>query len=570
MEYFNLLQFKKEPFSNSPEPEFLFTSPQHNTCLQGLELAVRLRRGLNIVIGAVGTGKTTLCRKFIQDLSAPAESDSSTIETFLLLDPAAESRLSFVKAVASVLGISDISGDDQEWQIKEKIKRFLFEQGVQDQKNIVLIIDEGQKIPDDCLEILREFLNYETNSFKLLQIVIFAQPEFRKSLAARANLLDRVNYLYHLQPLSFWQTRAMIKHRISLASQNPARHPLLTFSGMLAVYLATAGYPRKVVSLCHQILLMLIIRGKSKAGWFLVRNCASKPNGRTFRRVTWATLSFLMLAGLLVSTVFYLNEPKNHGDQIQKQRILSSIDIYKKESFIPLPAKMDSVKTSEKIPPPTEMDSIKTSEKIVPSAKMDSIKTSEKIVPSAKMDSVKTSEKIAPHAKMNSIKTSEKIPDYLGKIAFKKRMTIWQVLHIIYGEYNADIKQLFLAANPQIKDVDYIRAGAVIQVPSVQEKARPLKKDTIIVSLKNSKELETSYYSFIEKKDMVNMPALLFLSFWNKREGKQFVIALDERFTSIEAARDAIGRLPAEYADSAQILSQWDGDIIFLNKRFLQ
>ncbi|KAF0157766.1 MAG: hypothetical protein FD159_1342 [Syntrophaceae bacterium] len=555
MEYFNLLQFKKEPFSNSPEPEFLFTSPQHKTCLQGLELAVRLRRGLNIVIGAVGTGKTTLCRKFIQDLSAPAESDSSTIETFLLLDPAAESRLSFVKAVASVLGISDISGDDQEWQIKEKIKRFLFEQGVQDQKNIVLIIDEGQKIPDDCLEILREFLNYETNSFKLLQIVIFAQPEFRKSLAARANLLDRVNYLYHLQPLSFWQTKAMIKHRISFASQDPARHSLLTFGGMLAVYVATAGYPRKVVSLCHQILLMLIISGKSKAGWFMVRNCASKTNGRTFRRVTWVTLIFLILAVLLISTVYYLNEPKNHGHQIQKQRVLSSMDSDKREPFSPPPAEMDSVKTPEKIAPPAEMDSVKTSEKVPPPAEM---------------DSVKNPEKIAPSAKMNSVQTSKKIPDYLGKIAFKKRMTIWQVLHIVYGEFNADIKRLFIAANPQIKNVDYVHAGAVIQVPSIKEKAQSMKKDTIIVSLENGKELGTIYYSFIEKKDIDNMPVLLLLSFWNKREGKHFSIALDERFTSIEAARDAIGRLPAELAASAQILSQWDGDIVFFNKRFLQ
>jgi general secretion pathway protein A len=525
MEYFNLLQFKKEPFSNSPEPEFLFTSSQYKICLQGLELAVRLRRGLNIVIGAVGTGKTTLCRKFIQNLSAPIESDSSTIETFLLLDPAAESRLSFVKAVASVLGISNISGDDQEWQIKEIIKRFLFERGVQDQKNIVLIIDEGQKIPDDCLEILREFLNYETNSFKLLQIVIFAQPEFRKSLAARANLLDRVNYLYHLQPLSFWQMKAMIKHRISFASQDPMRQSLLTFGGVLAVYVATAGYPRKVVSLCHQILLMLIISGKSKAGWFLVRNCVSKTNGRTLRRVTWAMLSFLMLAVLLISTVFYLNEPKNHGNQIQNQRVLSSMDSYKREPFSPPPTEMDSVKTSEKIAPPAEMD---------------------------------------------SVETPKEIPDYLGKIAFKKRMTIWQVLHIVYGEVNAESKQLIVAANPLIKNVEYVHAGAVIQVPSIQEKAQPLKKDTIIVSLENGKELETIYYSFIEKKDMVNMPALLLLSFWNKREGRQFSIALDERFMSIEAARDAIRRLPAEIAASAQILSQWDGDIVFFNKRFLQ
>ena len=72
--------------------------------------------------------------------------------------------------------------DDDEWHIKEKFKKFLFEKGVDEQKNIVLIIDEGQKIPDDCLEILREFLNYETNNSKLLQIVIFAQPEIDQSL----------------------------------------------------------------------------------------------------------------------------------------------------------------------------------------------------------------------------------------------------------------------------------------------------------------------------------------------------------------------------------------------------
>ncbi|MDD4861657.1 MAG: AAA family ATPase, partial [Smithellaceae bacterium] len=209
MEYFNLLEFNKEPFSNSPEPEFLFTAPQYNACLQRLELAVRLRRGLNIVIGAVGTGKTTLCRKLIQVLSAADAGGATAVETFLLLDPAVESRLEFARTVASVLGVASVAEDDNEWQIKEKIKTFLFEQGVRNQKNITLVIDEGQKIPGDCLEILREFLNYETNSFKLLQIIIFAQPEFRKNLAARANLLDRVNYLCNLKPLSFRQTKAM-------------------------------------------------------------------------------------------------------------------------------------------------------------------------------------------------------------------------------------------------------------------------------------------------------------------------------------------------------------------------
>ncbi|MFZ2418312.1 MAG: hypothetical protein WAW22_07315, partial [Smithellaceae bacterium] len=91
MEYFNLLHFNKEPFSNSPEPEFLFAAEQHSSCLQMLELAVRLRRGLNVVIGDIGTGKTTLCRKLIQNLAVPSSADTPAIDTFLLLDPAVES-----------------------------------------------------------------------------------------------------------------------------------------------------------------------------------------------------------------------------------------------------------------------------------------------------------------------------------------------------------------------------------------------------------------------------------------------------------------------------------------------
>ncbi len=524
MEYFNLLEFNKEPFSNSPEPEFLFASPQHNTCLQRIELAVRLRRGLNIVIGAVGTGKTTLCRKLIQNLSLPAAGDSPEIETFLLLDPAVAGRLDFVKTVASILGISDIAGADNEWQIKEKIKNFLFEKGVEEQKNIVLIMDEGQKIPDDCLEILREFLNYETNSFKLLQIIIFAQPEFKKSLAARANLLDRVNTLYYLQPLSFRQTKAMIEHRISIASQDPGRHPLFTFDGILAVYIATAGYPRKVVSLCHQVLIALIIRGKRQAGWLLVRSCVRKMSGRVLERLTWVTPGLLILALGLVFTYFYLNEPKDQGTPIQNQRVLSGIDI-KRETLIPSSSGINSAKTHENIPAPAGMDSV------------------------------------GPYVK---------VPDYLGTMAVKKRMTLWRVLENIYGDGGKEITKKLINANPHIKNINSTAPGTVIHVPSIPEKARLMKPDTIIVSLENSKELESIYYSFIEKKSQGHRPKMLFLALWNKREGGQFMIVLDQRFTSMEEAKEAIHRLPSALAVSAKVMSKWDGDTVFYNSGFMK
>ena len=312
MEYYQILNFKKEPFSNSPEPEFLFQSPQHTTCLQMLELAVRLRRGLNVVIGDVGTGKTTLCRKLIQDFSFTA-ADSSEIETHLLLDPALANTQEFLQTVALLLGIKDSESQQDEWHLKERIKNYLFSKGVDEEKIIVLIIDEGQKIPEGCLEVLREFLNYETNSQKLLQIIIFAQKEFQTTLKKYNNLSDRVNFLYYLKPLSFRQMRAMINYRIGIARDSEITQPLFSFGGLVLIYAATRGYPRKVVSLGHQVILMLIIRGQKKAGFLLVKNSISEMAKPIFIKVKWATASLLilMMTGILITVGMLQNKNDN-------------------------------------------------------------------------------------------------------------------------------------------------------------------------------------------------------------------------------------------------------------------
>ena len=526
MEYFNLLHFKKEPFSNSPEPEFLFEAPQYNACLQMLELAVRLRRGLNIVIGDVGTGKTTLCRKLIQNLSAPVPADSPEIDTFLLLDPAVENPYVFVKTVAGILGISDISTEDSEWNLKEKIKKFLFDKGVDEQRIIVLIIDEGQKIPDDCLEILREFLNYETNSCKLLQIVIFAQPELEKSLAARANLLDRVNYLNHLKPMSFRQMERMIEYRISVARQEMVKHPIFTFSGMLAIYLATSGYPRKVVSLCHHVLLKMIIRGKSKANWFLVESCIGKMIGpKVCRRITWTVLTLLILAALVLFTTFYFSEAKNNKNLIQIKNAVSGtfLDAI---SFLPSSSTVAQQEIKPRLPDYIPLPAVENS---------------------------------------GLQHTSDGL---LGAITGNKEITLWRVIDNIYGDTGQEIIEKFVLVNPQLKNLDKMSKVTDIQVPLLPEKAKPVKKDTIIVALEKSKDLGTIYYSLLERKDRGNLPAVLLLSFANKREGRQFAIALNKSFASVEAAQEAVQQLPAELAKSAQVLSQWDEDTILFNRKY--
>jgi len=533
MEYFSLLHFTKEPFSNSPEPEFLFAAEQHNSCLQMLELAVRLRRGLNVVIGDIGTGKTTLCRKLIQNLAVPSSADTPAIDTFLLLDPAVESPSVFLKTVAGIVGLSDIAPEDSDWSLKEKIKKFLFDKGVEEQRIIVLIIDEGQKIPDECLEILREFLNYETNSNKLLQIIIFAQPELEKSLAAKPNLLDRVNYMTHLKPLNFSQMRKMIEYRISVARQEMVKHPIFSLSGLLAVYFASAGYPRKVVSLCHQVLLKMIIQGKNKANWFLVGSCMGEMTGGiVYKKITWSVLSFLVLAALTISIVFYLNEPMSPKNRTAVKNTLSGILTQKEASVALAPAVLST---------PEQAD----------------IGGSEGM----------TSDASKP-ASVDAGKSLEKIPNsVLGTISMKGKMTLWWILENIYGETGKEITQQFAAANPRLKSSGNTQ-GVVIQVPLLRDKARPVKQDTIIVALDKNKNLEAVYHEFINVKDRANMPQLLLLSLLNRREGRQFLIALNQKFTTVQEAQAAVNRLPLEFAARAQVLSKWDADTILFNRKY--
>ncbi|HNZ35387.1 MAG TPA: AAA family ATPase [Syntrophales bacterium] len=295
MSYFEILNLDREPFSNSPEPEFFFEAPQHVNCLQQLEISIRLRRGLNVVIGDVGTGKTTLSRMLIRKLHG-----DGSVEFHLLMDPDFGGPIQFLAGIARMMGAVESVHGLTEWQLKEAIKQHLFRRGVDEDKVVVLIIDEGQKLPGFCIEILREFLNYETNRFKLLQIVLFAQPEFNAILERRENFADRMNVCLRLRPLDFTQMRRMIEHRIAQASQAGHEPVEFTLPALAAIYTATGGVPRKVVMLCHQVILAMIVRNRSRAGWFLVQSCLRNrvSQRRRKRAMGWGVAAVLVVAVL--------------------------------------------------------------------------------------------------------------------------------------------------------------------------------------------------------------------------------------------------------------------------------
>ncbi|RKY49645.1 MAG: hypothetical protein DRP86_04920 [Candidatus Neomarinimicrobiota bacterium] len=255
MEYFEIVNLKKEPFSITPDPYYFYESEIHKECLNLLEIAVRTRRGLSVVIGGIGTGKTTLSRILLRRFYKY----DPRFEFYLILDPSWNSELDFLKYLIDLFDIPEKG--DSIVVCKDIIENYLYEKGVEEKKVLVLVIDEGQKISSENLELIRTLLNYETNQYKLIQVIFFAQPEFRNILKKHPNFADRVSMGYTLKPLSREDAIAMIEHRLKIAGA-PGGIKFFTDGALELIYLNSQGYPRKMITLCHDCLIEMIRQEK--------------------------------------------------------------------------------------------------------------------------------------------------------------------------------------------------------------------------------------------------------------------------------------------------------------------
>lgn len=527
MDYFSILNLQREPFSNSPEPDLFFLSAQHQRCLQRMELAIRLRRGLNVVVGEVGTGKTTLCRELILRLTPPPDEQERKgghpIQTHLILDPAFNSPAEFLLTVSAMFGLAENEGEQSEWQMKEHIKNYLFRRGVEEGGIVVLIIDEGQKLPLFCVEMLREFLNYETNERKLLQIVIFAQQEFRQILNRRANFADRVNEFYHLGPLSFQETRKMIRFRLARAGRDGVPPPLFTLSGLWAIHRATGGYPRKIITVCHQAVLTLIIRNQAKVNRSVVTACVRRvaPERKNVLQRRWfAGAAVALLCIVALPLVF----------QPGAQPVLPVLE----KSNMP-PAENRRVLA----PPPDAAP----------------------VAPAA--TTTLSGEKQDPFA---FIKASG-APDSLGSLQVKKGETVSRIIRNVYGVVSRDQHQAIVKANPHIEDFNQVREEETIFLPVLSLTAPLPASKHYWVRIAEAKEIEEAYA--LLKGYPKHLPPVRLLPYWNPSEGLTFALVLhngfEDRASDKASAVEAALSLPHALALKARII-HGQQDTVFLKK----
>lgn len=270
--YNTFFGFKEKPFQLVPNPAYLFLSKSHEEALAHLSYAVSQGDGFVEITGEVGTGKTTMCRVFLENLDR-------NIEAAYIFNPLPDA-VQLLKTINEEFGID--SGSDSRKELIDILNAFLMKKKAEGRR-IILLVDEAQNLNKDVLEQLRMLSNLETTTSKLLQIILVGQPELRDLLDSRElrQLAQRITLSCHLMPLSLKETRDYVHHRIRIASQKPGIN--FSNSAISAIYTYSSGIPRLINIACDRTLLVAFGLNQHKITGSIAKSAIRELSGRADR-----------------------------------------------------------------------------------------------------------------------------------------------------------------------------------------------------------------------------------------------------------------------------------------------
>ncbi len=243
--YSNYFGLKEPSFSITPDPQYLFLSEQHREALAHLLYGAGESGGFVLLTGEVGTGKTTVCRAFLEQLP-------EGVDVALILNPAM-TVTELLRAACDELRIELPDRERTVKRIVDRLNKYLLKAHSEGRRS-VLMIDEAQNLSPKVLEQIRLLTNLETTKTKLLQIFLVGQPELRTLLQSEGlrQLNQRITARYHLRPFEPGETAEYIRHRLAVAGVERA---LFTRSALRRVHRISGGVPRLINILCDRSLL---------------------------------------------------------------------------------------------------------------------------------------------------------------------------------------------------------------------------------------------------------------------------------------------------------------------------
>src|ERR1700730_3509408 len=295
--YLSFFGLHEKPFAITPDPRYLYLSERHAEALAHLLYGINEAGGFVQLTGEVGTGKTTIVRSLLAQTPKNAE-------IALILNPrmtAPEFLLTICEEIG--IGVPDSSTESLKELVDVLSHNLLRAHGAG--RRVVLVVDEAQNLAPAVLEQVRLLTNLETNTQKLLQIILIGQPELRELLGRNElrQLAQRITGRYHLHPLSRDETAAYVRHRLRVAG---ATNDIFSGAALSEIYRLSVGVPRVINVICDRALLGAYSMDRHRVTATLVRHAASEVFGKRFspRWLPW--LGTAAAAALLVITTILL------------------------------------------------------------------------------------------------------------------------------------------------------------------------------------------------------------------------------------------------------------------------
>lgn len=291
--YLNFFHLSKEPFQITPDPSFLYLSPGHKEALASIIYGVEKKKGFVLIIGAVGVGKTTILRAYLEKV------EKQKIRIVYLFN-ANISYYNLIKYVFSELSVVPESEDI--FEMVNQLHKVLIDEYRQG-RNVLLLIDEAQNMPVDTLENLRMLSNLETATEKLIQIVFSGQPEFDKTLNREElkQLRQRIAVKAVISPLTNEEGLTYIHHRLKRAADKES--VIFTAYALKEIVRISKGIPRVINVLCDNSLITAFGYRKKKVTISVVKEII-----RDFgmQRSLSVRLRLNLLIGILIAIGVYL------------------------------------------------------------------------------------------------------------------------------------------------------------------------------------------------------------------------------------------------------------------------
>lgn len=301
--YEQFFGLKEQPFRLTPDTSYFYSFSAHQEALNTLLVALDMGEGFIKVTGEVGTGKTLLCRKLLAELADRPEFVSAYIPNPAITPTALK------YALADELGIEYPKNIGQH-RVMKLIDEKLIETR-QEAKKAVLIIDEAQALPEDCLETVRLLTNLETEKSKLLHVVLLGQPELDENLDKKSvrQLKQRITFTYQLSPLSDSVIHGYLAHRMQVAGYSGPE--LFDSKISLKIFKVSRGIPRLVNILAHKCLLLAYGEGTSQISAKHLKKAIAdtesiQSKSNPWRRILFGIFAMAASTAAVAGVYFYL------------------------------------------------------------------------------------------------------------------------------------------------------------------------------------------------------------------------------------------------------------------------